>query len=89
MTQYDKLNGRFICEIGIAPVRPTEFVIFRLRHLPVSDSNLAKKSRYQWIMPCRGFAPFLLSSKPDTHNCLCLFSSFLGVHLNGHRGLLN
>jgi uncharacterized protein len=30
MTQDDILNGRLICEIGIAPVRPAEFVIFRL-----------------------------------------------------------
>jgi len=30
MTQDDILNGRLICEIGIAPVRPAEFVIFRV-----------------------------------------------------------
>lgn len=30
MTQNDILNGRLICEIGIAPVRPAEFVIFRI-----------------------------------------------------------
>jgi phage tail sheath protein FI len=30
MTQEDILNGRLICEIGIAPVRPAEFVIFRV-----------------------------------------------------------
>ncbi|QWW71219.1 phage tail sheath family protein [Rhizobium sp. WYJ-E13] len=30
MTQDDLLNGRLICEIGIAPVRPAEFVIFRI-----------------------------------------------------------
>ncbi len=30
MTQADILNGRLICEIGVAPVRPAEFVIFRL-----------------------------------------------------------
>jgi len=28
MTQDDIVNGRLICEIGIAPVRPAEFVIF-------------------------------------------------------------
>jgi phage tail sheath protein FI len=33
MTQDDILNGRLICEIGIAPVRPAEFVVFRVsRH---------------------------------------------------------
>ena len=32
MTQDDILNGRLICEIGIAPVRPAEFV--DLPHLP-------------------------------------------------------
>lgn len=30
MSQDDILNGRLICEIGIAPSRPAEFVIFRL-----------------------------------------------------------
>ena len=30
MTQDDILNGRLICEIGIASVRPAEFVIFRI-----------------------------------------------------------
>jgi Bacteriophage tail sheath protein len=30
MTQDDILNGRLICEIGIAPVRPAEFVILRI-----------------------------------------------------------
>jgi phage tail sheath protein FI len=30
MTQDDIMNGRLICEIGIAPVRPAEFVVFRI-----------------------------------------------------------
>lgn len=30
MTQYDIDNGRLICVIGIAPVKPAEFVIFRI-----------------------------------------------------------
>lgn len=30
MTQDDIANGRLICEIGIAPLRPAEFVIFRI-----------------------------------------------------------
>lgn len=30
MTQDDILNGRLICEIGIAPARPAEFVVFRM-----------------------------------------------------------
>lgn len=30
MSQDDILNGRLICEIGIAPVRPAEFVVFRV-----------------------------------------------------------
>ena len=30
MSQDDILNGRLVCEIGIAPVRPAEFVIFRV-----------------------------------------------------------
>jgi phage tail sheath protein FI len=30
MTADDILNGRLICEIGVAPLRPAEFVVFRL-----------------------------------------------------------
>lgn len=30
MTQSDIDNGRLICEIGVAPVKPAEFVIFRI-----------------------------------------------------------
>ena len=30
MTLDDILYGRLICEIGIAPVRPAEFVVFRI-----------------------------------------------------------
>jgi phage tail sheath protein FI len=30
MTQSDIDNGRLICLIGIAPVKPAEFVIFRI-----------------------------------------------------------
>jgi phage tail sheath protein FI len=30
MTQDDIFNGRLICEIGIAPIRPAEFEIFRI-----------------------------------------------------------
>jgi phage tail sheath protein FI len=30
MTADDIANGRLICEIGVAPVRPAEFVIFRI-----------------------------------------------------------
>ena len=30
MTQDDLVNGRLICEIGVCPVKPAEFVIFRI-----------------------------------------------------------
>jgi phage tail sheath protein FI len=30
MTQDDIDNGRLICEVGVAPVRPAEFVVFRI-----------------------------------------------------------
>lgn len=33
MTQDDILNGRLICEIGVAPVRPAEFVTFRITQI--------------------------------------------------------
>jgi phage tail sheath protein FI len=30
MTQADLENGRLICVIGVAPLEPAEFVIFRI-----------------------------------------------------------
>ncbi len=39
MTQNDLDNGRLICLIGIAPVKPAEFVIFRIGQW-TSDANL-------------------------------------------------
>jgi len=36
MTQADIDNGRLICLIGVAPVRPAEFVIFRIVHRSAS-----------------------------------------------------
>jgi hypothetical protein len=30
MTQNDIVNGRLVCQVGVAPVRPAEFVMFRL-----------------------------------------------------------
>jgi phage tail sheath protein FI len=30
MTQNDLDNGRLVCEIGVAPLRPAEFVVFRI-----------------------------------------------------------
>jgi phage tail sheath protein FI len=30
MTQADLDNGRLVCEVGVAPTRPAEFVIFRI-----------------------------------------------------------
>lgn len=40
MTQDDIENGRLICEVGIAPVYPAEFVIFRIQKY-TADSKLA------------------------------------------------
>jgi Bacteriophage tail sheath protein len=39
MTQDDIDNGRLICEIGIAPVRPAEFVIFRISQRTREDQT--------------------------------------------------
>jgi phage tail sheath protein FI len=30
MTQNDIDNGRLVCEVGVAVLRPAEFVIFRI-----------------------------------------------------------
>lgn len=37
MTQDDIDNGRLICKIGIAPVKPAEFVIFRITQKTASE----------------------------------------------------
>ncbi|MCI8478886.1 MAG: phage tail sheath family protein [Oscillospiraceae bacterium] len=39
MSQDDILNGRLICEIGIAPSRPAEFVIFRITQFTSESSG--------------------------------------------------
>jgi hypothetical protein len=79
MTQDDKLNGRLICEFGIAPVRPAEFVIFRVRHLPVSDSDSRKNPATNGLCYAAESPTLFLSSNPDTRNRVRLFSPFLGV----------
>ena len=33
MTRDDIDNGRLVCVIGIAPVKPAEFVIFRIQQV--------------------------------------------------------
>jgi len=37
MSPQDRLNGRLICEIGVAPSRPAEFVIFRITQMTGSE----------------------------------------------------
>ena len=37
MSRDDIMNGRLICEIGIAPSRPAEFVIFRITQKTASE----------------------------------------------------
>lgn len=37
MTQDHIDNGRLICQIGIAPVKPAEFVIFRITQKTASE----------------------------------------------------
>lgn len=38
MTQDDVLNGRMICQIGVAPSRPAEFIIFRISQIMENNS---------------------------------------------------
>lgn len=42
MSRDDILNGRLICEIGIAPTRPAEFVIFRLTQFTAEAGGSAE-----------------------------------------------
>ena len=39
MSQDEIRNGRLICEIGIAPSRPAEFVIFRVTQFTAESSG--------------------------------------------------
>jgi len=39
MTQNDIDNGRLVCEIGVAPTYPAEFVIFRIGQFTASASE--------------------------------------------------
>jgi len=39
MTQDDIDNGRLICQIGIAPVKPAEFVIFRIQQKTIEAQS--------------------------------------------------
>jgi phage tail sheath protein FI len=39
MTQDDIDNGRLICLIGIAPVKPAEFVIFRISQKTMTEEQ--------------------------------------------------
>ena len=39
MTQNDLDNGRLVCEVGIAPLRPAEFVIFRIGQFTVNATG--------------------------------------------------
>jgi phage tail sheath protein FI len=33
MTMQDVLDGRMIVEVGLAPVRPAEFIVLKFSHL--------------------------------------------------------
>ena len=39
MTQNDLDNGRLVCLIGVAPLRPAEFVIFRIGQMTASSKQ--------------------------------------------------
>jgi phage tail sheath protein FI len=39
MTQGDIDNGRLICLVGVAPVKPAEFVIFRFSQLTINATT--------------------------------------------------
>ncbi len=39
MTQADIDAGRLICEVGIAPVKPAEFVIFRIQQKTLNGTD--------------------------------------------------
>jgi phage tail sheath protein FI len=39
MTQDDIDNGRLVCKIGLAPVAPAEFVIFRIGQFTASANG--------------------------------------------------
>jgi hypothetical protein len=52
MTQDDIPVGRLMCEIGIAPVRPAEFVIFRIFQHTVRPRR-AEQEHTSWHVSIR------------------------------------
>ena len=48
MTQNDLDNGRLVCLIGVAPLRPAEFVIFRIGQWTADAQALAGKETARW-----------------------------------------
>jgi hypothetical protein len=63
MTQNDFDNGRVICLIGVAPVKPAEFMIFRIGQWTADP----------WKKPTP-HQPFLRPG-PLTHPPLCWFTA--------------
>ncbi len=63
MTQDDILNGRLICEVAVAPVRPAEFVVFRIfQHTAEAQRNwsgdgLPGRAAVRRCRPARSAAP--------------------------------
>jgi hypothetical protein len=44
MPQHDIDNGRLVCVIGAAPVKPAEFVIFRIQRVRPISGDFGKCS---------------------------------------------
>ena len=59
MTQQDIVNGRLLIEIGMAPVRPAEFVIVRYSKSP----DAASLKTIEWT-EVRGYACGFNAQKP-------------------------
>jgi phage tail sheath protein FI len=47
MSQDDILNGRLICEIGVASIRPAEFVIFRIFQSTAEAGQVKDKHKHK------------------------------------------
>jgi len=62
MSQDDIDNGRLICLIGIAPVRPAEFVIFRIQQKTRELVPLSAQERARWV---NAFKPMIQKQVAD------------------------
>ena len=84
MTQNDLDNGRLICLIGVAAVKPAEFVIFRISQMTArpltADGNL-KGARWPQREPRTAASTSSWTSPPATTRVHAGFQEVSGMNI--------